>query len=73
MGGNSSIKPTGEELEIQRMQKERLKEEQALTLRTKKEQQALLKARRSGGLGGLLQGSETGEKGGYQSLLGGGG
>ncbi len=71
MGGNSSIKPTGEELEIQRMQKERLKEEQALTTRAKKEQQASIQARRSGGLGGLLQGSESGEKGGYQSLLGG--
>ncbi len=72
MGGSSSG-PSKEELEIQRMQKERLQEEQALASRTKKEQQALLKARRSGGLGGLLQGSETGEKGGYQSLLGGGG
>ncbi len=67
----NSQEPTSEEKEIKRMQKERLKEEQALTTRAKKEQQALIQARRSGGFGGLLQGSESGEKGGYQSLLGG--
>jgi hypothetical protein len=70
MGGKKQG-PTQEELEIQRLQKERLAEEQAQAERVKKEQQALIKARRSGGMGGLLQGSETGESGGYSSLLGG--
>lgn len=70
MGGKSKG-PSAEEQEITRLQKERLEEEQALASRTKKEQEALMKARRGGGIGGLLQGSETGEKGGYKTLLGG--
>lgn len=70
MGGKRSG-PTAEEKELQRLQNERLQEEQAAAERLKKEQQALLKAKRSGGLGGLLQGTEEGEKGGYKRLLGG--
>lgn len=64
--------PTAEEKELQRLQNERLKEEQTAAERLKKEQEAIMKARRSGGLGGLLSGTEEGEKGGYQKLLGSG-
>lgn len=70
MGGGRKG-PTKEEQELQRLQNERLEEERAAAERLKKEQQALLKAKRSGGLGGLLQGTEEGEKGGYKRLLGG--
>jgi len=71
MGSSSPSGPSAEELEMQKLQNERLREEQAAADRAKREKQAMTKARRSGGLGGLLTGSESGEKGGYSSLLGG--
>lgn len=71
MGGKSRG-PSAEEKEAQRLQNQRLKDERALAERQKKEANALMKARRSGGAqGSLISGDQSGEKGGYKSLLGG--
>lgn len=69
--GSSSKGPSAEEQEMTRLQNERLRQEQEAAERLKKENKAMMDARRQGGMGGLLQGSEEGEKGGYRNLLGG--
>ncbi len=70
MGGKSGGMSDAEK-EAQRLQNEQLKEQQAQAKRMKQEQQALTKARRAGGAqASLLSGGESGERGGYKSLLG---